>query len=135
MGVLVGVQVRRAQAGVQNPAHLGGQLLIRPELPRRERREQPRDRCRQRTAGHERAAADQDQVAADIERGVLAREAERVLERLAVGHQGGRGQDTAAVGFHNSLVDVRREAEIVRVDDQLFARAFRKTMHERALQR
>ena len=91
------------------------------------RRGQRRQQLRHRRAAtalprHQRAPADQHQVAADIERRRLARQPHRVLEGLAVGHQRGRGQNAVAVRFHDARVHVRREAEIVRVHHQLFAR-------------
>ena len=55
--------------------------------------------------------------------GVSRRQAQGVLERRAVGHQGGGGENAAAMRFHDALVHVRREAEIVRVDYQLFSGA------------
>src|ERR1035441_4082590 len=84
------------------------------------RRHQLRHRRRKRLLREQRVAADQHQVTADVEPGCLARQADRILEGIAVGHQGGRGQDAVAVRFHDAGVDVRREAEIVGVDYELF---------------
>ena len=50
--------------------------------------------------------ADQHQVAADIERRGLARQAHGVVESGAVGHQRGGGEDAVAVRFDDALVHV-----------------------------
>ena len=52
--------------------------------------------------------------------GVSRQSRTRVVEGVAVGHQGGGGEDAVAVGFDDALIDVRREAEIVGVDDECF---------------
>src|SRR5689334_15745200 len=73
----------------------------------------------QRLARNERGAADEDEVAADIEGGDFAREAHGIVEGAAVGHQGGGGENAAAVGFHDAFIDIGGEAEIIRVDHEL----------------
>jgi len=65
--------------------------------------------------------ADQHQVAANIERGSFVREANRVVEGGAVGHQGGGRQDAPLMSFHDALVHIGREAEVIGVDYQLFS--------------
>jgi len=76
--------------------------------------EQLRHGERQRLAGYKRPPAYQDQMAADVERRGFTRQAQGVLERRAVGHQGGGGENAKAMRFHDALVHVRRKAEIVR---------------------
>ena len=112
------------EARVHDAPHLRAQLLVRPDLAPRQRRQQ----LRHASAGSglpvsERAAADQHQVAPISSEGVSRASRTRVVEGLAVGHQGGGGEDAAAVRFHDAFVDVGRETEIVRVDHQLFSGA------------
>src|SRR5581483_11736541 len=117
----VGVEVRRADARREDLADLRGKLVVGPDFAAREGGEQARDARREWLSGHQRLSPDQDQMAADIERGDFTRPAERVVEGGAVGHQGGGGEDAAAVGLDDAFVHVRGKAEIVGVDDQLFA--------------
>src|ERR1035438_10389268 len=122
VGVLVSVQVAGPHTGIHDAPHLRRQLVVHPNPARGQRRHQLRHRRRKRLLREQRVAADQHQVTADVEPGCLARQADRILEGIAVGHQGGRGQDAVAVRFHDAGVDVRREAEIVGVDYELFPR-------------
>ena len=50
-----------------------------------------------------------------------------MLERLAVRHQSGGGQNAVAVRFDDAFVDIARKAEIVGVDDQPDAARHAKT--------
>ena len=56
----------------------------------------------------------------DVQRRRLARQADRIVKGVAVGHQGGGGQNAVAVRLHDAGVHVRGETEIVGVDDELF---------------
>ena len=105
-----------------DPPHLRRQFLVRPDVAPRQRAQQLRHGERKRFAGDQRAPADQHQVAADIERRRFARQPHGVFKGFAVGHQRGGGQNAAAVRFHDALVDVRRETEIVGIHHQLFSR-------------
>ncbi len=42
-----------------------------------------------------------------------------VIERFAIGHQGGRSQNPVLVRFDNPSVDVSRKAEIIRIHYKL----------------
>ena len=55
-------------------------------------------------------------MTSDIQRRGLARQFNGVPERIPVGHQRGRGENTFAVGFDDALVHIARETEIIRVD-------------------
>ena len=54
-----------------------------------------------------RRLADQDQMDADIERGVLARQANGIVKRGAGSHQCGCGEDAIAVRFDNASIPHR----------------------------
>ena len=55
----------------------------------------------------------------DMQVGVLNGEPKHdlhgVIERIAVVHERGRGEDAAAMRFHNARIHVGRETEIIRV--------------------
>jgi hypothetical protein len=71
----------------------------------------------------QRVAAHQDEMAPDVQRGVFARQTDRVGESGPVRHQCGSRENPAAVRFNNAGVDVASESEIVGVDDQFFKTA------------
>ncbi len=75
-------------------------------------------RLRKISAGDERLALHQDQMAADIERWCFLRQTECIFKCVAVGHQGCRSENTLTMRMNDSGVDIAREAEIVGVDDQ-----------------
>ena len=56
-------------------------------------------------------------MASDVESRILTRDPDGVIESGAVRHQGGRGENAHAVGLENSLVHIRGESEVIRVDD------------------
>ena len=41
-----------------------------------------------------------------------------MIEGIAIGHQGGGGENAVTVRLHDSFVHVAREAEIVRVENE-----------------
>ncbi len=55
---------------------------------------------------------------ADIERGILTGQFQRMLERLTVGHQRSRCENAVAVRLDNTLIYVGSETEIIRIDDE-----------------
>ena len=72
-----------------------------------------------------RPAADDVQVHADAQGGILPGQGDRLLESRRVGHQGGTRQDPPAMGQNDSFVDRRAQAEIVGVDDDFLHPGFR----------
>ena len=67
-----------------------------------------------------RAPPDQHEMAAQVKRGILGSQPDRIVEGGAVGHQRSRSENAALVRFDNSLVHILRKAEVIRVDDQPF---------------
>jgi hypothetical protein len=66
---------------------------------------------------HRRAVHEHDMAShAELQRrfGAL----DRVVERLAIGHECGGGYDTIAMGFNNGAVHTLSEPKIIRIDDQ-----------------
>ena len=41
-----------------------------------------------------------------------------MIERVAIGHQGGRSQDAVAMRFDDPFVHIAREAEVVGIEDE-----------------
>ena len=70
------------------------------------------------TVDGKRRLAHQNQMDADIERRILARQADGIVKRRAGSHQRGGGEDAFAVRLDNSLIHVAREAEVVGVNHQ-----------------
>ncbi len=60
----------------------------------------------------------QNQVAADVKRGRLARQPYRIVKCVTIRHQRRGSEHTFKVRLHNSCVHVVREPEIVRIDGQ-----------------
>jgi hypothetical protein len=60
----------------------------------------------------------EDDVAADAERWVRARDGDGVVKGGASGHQRGGGEDSGGVEFADSAIDARGEAEVVGVEDE-----------------
>ena len=53
----------------------------------------------------------------DAPPGTRLRKPGRFVEGNGIGHQGGGGQNSTLVGFHNGAIDPRRKPEVVPVDD------------------
>ena len=120
--VLVRVQVGGRDARRDDLAHLRRQLVVQPDLALA--RSPPA--IRDTVAGSGRPVSTERpptstrwQPTSSV--GCSRRQPHRIVERRAVGHQRGGGQNAVAMRLHDALVHVRREAEIVRVDHQLFA--------------
>jgi len=111
MRVLVGIQVSRHKAGIEDTSDLLDQLIVNPNLPQRDGANQLRNRRRKSWRSH------QHQMAADIERRRFLSQADRVVERVSSGHQRCRRQDSEAMRIYDSGIDVAREAEVVGIDD------------------
>jgi len=107
--------------GIADSTDLFLQFPIRTNLPFRQRREELRDGRGQSPSGDQRFAANEDEMAPDVERWILPRQANSIVERVAVRHQSRCGEDSVAMSVDDSLVHVAREPEIIGVDDQLFA--------------
>ena len=112
MRVLVGIEMRGIQTGVEDAPHLRAQFFINANAA-----EQHRAHKLSHGDGKWRLA-DQDQVNANIERRVFASQTYGVVKRGAGGHERSRGEDAVAVGFDNSSIHVAREAEVVGVNHQ-----------------
>ena len=100
VGVLVRIQVRRLETGVENAPNLRDQFVIDADAAESQSARELGD------GRWKRRLADQHQVDADIERGILAREADGVVECRAGGHQRGGGED--AGGALRQCPDSRR---------------------------
>ena len=110
--VLVRIEMRGLQTGVEDAAHLRLQLVIDANAAERHGARELRDGRGKGRLAH------QHQMDADIERRVLAGQADRIVKRRAGGHQRGCGEDALAVRFDNPLIHVAREAEVVGVNHQ-----------------
>jgi hypothetical protein len=66
--------------------------------------------------GQQRLAANQDKMAAHIERGIRKGERNRIFKRIAVRHQGSGREDSVPVRFNDAPIHVMRKAKIVGVD-------------------
>src|SRR5579862_3606040 len=60
-------------------------------------------------------------MAANVQRARFAGPAHRVVECVAVGHQGGCAQNPLAVSGDDTPVHVRSKSEVVGIDDQSLA--------------
>src|SRR5579862_2577087 len=112
MRVLVRIEMRRLQPGIQNAADLRFELLINANLPQRDGPHQAGYGFRQTRR------SDQHQMASDVQSRILTRQAHGIVERSPGGHQRGRSQNAFAMRLNDSKVDVASEAEIVGVDDK-----------------
>src|SRR4051794_36964860 len=59
-------------------------------------------------------------MAADVQGGMLARQAHGIFERISVGHQRSRREDPVRVRVDDAPVHVGGETEVIRIDDQAF---------------
>ena len=57
-------------------------------------------------------------MTAHVESRILVRQADRILERLPVGHQRGRPQNPVLMRLHDALVHIPREPEVIRIDNE-----------------
>ena len=60
----------------------------------------------------------------DIKRGVLASEAHGIFKCIAIGHECSCGKDALAVGSNDARVHVMREAEVIRIDNEVAQAVF-----------
>src|SRR5579884_1810929 len=65
------------------------------------------------------------EVQADAKRWILPRERDGFVESRFVDHQTGGRENAFTMGTDHGLVDARREAEVIGVDDQSPARALK----------
>src|SRR4051812_18012951 len=113
MRVLVRVEMRGTNARFEDSGDLLAQFVVRLYASASTCLEKLHDRRRvTRTA-------DEHEMTADVERGVLTSQTHRVVKRFAGGHERGSGKDSARVSFNDACVHVPREAEVVGVDDKL----------------
>ncbi len=118
--VLVGVEMAGLDSRLHDALYLGAHLIINANAPPRHGNEQIFDRQREGFAREDRAPAHENEMDSQVERRGFAREPHGVVECRTVRHHGGGGENAVAMRFDNARIDVRREAEIVGVDDQLF---------------
>ena len=112
--VLVRVQMCWLEPSIQHSPDLTGQFVIDSDSAEGDRLNQPGNR--RRIAFR----ANQNEMNADIQTGILARQLYRVLESSASSHQRGGRKYAFPARMHDTLIDVAREAKVVGVDDQLF---------------
>src|SRR5439155_7592144 len=70
-----------------------------------------------------RGSANQTDVQADTEPRILPRQFDGFVRSLAIDHQTGGGEDAFAMRAHDGVIDGRRTAEVVGVDDEPAGRA------------
>ena len=108
----------RPDAGGQDLLNLSAQFLVYVDFLK----EETQRSFRKRTAVQNRAALDEHQMAAYIERWCFMCQANGIVEGIAIGHQGSRCENSFAVRLDDSGVHVVREAEIVGIDDETLQR-------------
>lgn len=108
--VLMRIQMRGIQAGMENPVHLRPKLVVDANAFERDRVDQIRDRSGKSRRSHK------NQVASDVERGVFFRQPHRILESSSWRHECGGSQDPVPVRFYDAAVHITCEAEIVGID-------------------
>jgi hypothetical protein len=119
MRMFVRIEVRGAQARVQDAPYLRRQFLVDGDAAERHRPHQFGDARRQTLSRmRNRFALNQHQVAANIQAGGCVRQPDGIVERRSVGHERGGAENAALEGFHDPGVHVAGESEIVRVDDE-----------------
>ncbi len=62
-------------------------------------------------------------MATHVERWILPRQHDAVIERVAIRHQRRRGENSVPMRFDNTFVYIARETEVVRIDDKTEAHA------------
>src|ERR1700719_3363557 len=112
MSVFVGIQMSGPDACIHNLPDLARELIVDLDSP--QRCHQTRYRCRIPLAPH------QDQMDADVQLRIFARQRDGVVERRAGRHQCGRGENSLPMRVHNALVDIARKAEVIGVRDEVF---------------
>src|SRR5579862_55254 len=105
--------MRGLNTGIQHLSHLPREFVVNLDPAERDCLDQPRNR------GWIALTADQNEMNADVEFGILTRQRDRVLESGAGSHQGRGSQNALAAGMHNALVNVARKAEVVGVDNEV----------------
>lgn len=65
-----------------------------------------------------RFAIDQDYMAPHAEKWSSLRRIHSIMKCPAIGHQRGRGNDSASMSFDDGAIDARSESEIIGIDDQ-----------------
>ena len=116
MGVLMGVQVRRQNAGVEHAPNLRRQFVIRFECARGRPLESKR--LSVSGSGPPKIALNQHEVASQVELRILTGQADGVVERAPVRHQRRGGEYSVAVRLDNSGIHIAREAEVIGVDEK-----------------
>jgi len=116
--VLVRIEMGGPDAGGYDLLNLSAQFRVGVEPLKKETYRS----FRKRAAIENSAAIDEHKMAAYIERGRFARQADSVFEGVAIGHQRGRCENPFAVRLNYPGVHVARETEIVGVDDEALQR-------------
>ena len=132
MGVLVTVNVRDVDAGPLQGLNLGlglaGEILRADGVAHRCLGEIQRLRTEGFVVGAEqrgdvprvrdRDTVDEDEMAADPERGRVERQIDGVAEGGAGRHQAGRAEHARTVQLHDGTVDAGRETKIIGIEDE-----------------
>lgn len=118
MRVLVRIEMSRAYADSKNSFDLRAQLGVGIQPITRERDHDIAQRLRQRLASEDRSALNEHKMAANVERRSAARPRDCVFEGIAIRHQRCRREDTVNMCLYDSGIHVRREAEVVGIDNQ-----------------
>src|SRR5258708_10361038 len=103
------IEMRGPEPGVENAADLAQQFIVDADAAEGHGAYELSHGSRKRRLTH------QNQMNADIERGIFASEARGVVERRAGRHQRGGGEDALPTGLDDTLVDIAPATEIVRV--------------------
>jgi hypothetical protein len=112
MRVLVCIEVRGPEPGIENPTDLAQQFIVYVDAAES-------DRSRELGHGSRKGRlTDEYKVNTDIECRILASKAHRVVESRAGRHERSGGKNAFAMGLDDTLVDVARETEIVSVNHQ-----------------
>ena len=118
--MFVGVGVGGRNAGGLDFAGLGGEFAVEIQLAGVDGADEGEEIGWKRFLGEEGMAADEDEMHANVERGVGVGELDSVIEGIAIGHQRGGGEYPAGVGVDNAGVHVAGESEVIGVDNQAF---------------
>ena len=120
VGVFVSVGVGGRNAGGLDFVGLGGEFAVEIQLAGVDGAGERWGIFGQGFLGEERMASDEDEMSANVERGVGMGELDSVIEGIAIGHESGGGDDPAGVGVDNAGVHVAGESEVIGVDNQAF---------------
>jgi len=117
MRVLVSIKMSRSDARCQQFLDLHAQLFINVDSASSQMQQQMSRTCRQQRSRRERSTLHQYEMASNIERRSLSCEPYRILKSLTIRHHGGRSEHSVTMRLHNAGVYIRREAEVIGIND------------------